>query len=167
METVNQARHIHYTSCRALPPALEKAGRRCLRAFDVRERFFHIEFFETGPGTYVALEVNMRPPGGFTTDMFNYACDMDVYRLWAEVMLYGSATSDFQRKYHCCYASRKNRFDYCHSHEEINARFGNQLVQTVQVPGVFSSALGDIGYIFRAPDMAVIDEMVEFIHALK
>ena len=50
METVNQARHIHYTSLRDIPPALEKAGRQCVRAFEVRERFFHIEFFETDPG---------------------------------------------------------------------------------------------------------------------
>ena len=112
METVNQARHIHYTSLRDIPPALESAGRACLRAFDVRGRFFHIEFFETDPGGLVALEVNMRPPGGFTTDMFNFACDIDVYHLWAQVMVNGTAPLTYQRKYHCCYASRRNRFAY-------------------------------------------------------
>lgn len=93
-------------------------------AFNVRQRFFHIEFFETGPGKMVALEVNMRPPGGFTTDMFNFACDIDIYRLWAQVMMDGSATLDYQRKYHCCYASRKNRYDYQHSHDEVMQKFG-------------------------------------------
>ena len=94
METVNEARHIHYTSLRDIPPALEKAGRQCVKAFEVRERFFHIEFFETAPGNYVALEVNMRPPGGFTTDMFNFACDIDVYNLWAQVMMHGSCPAE-------------------------------------------------------------------------
>lgn len=167
METVNQARHIHYTSYRDIPPELEKAGRACVRAFDVRARFFHIEFFETSPGQYVALEVNMRPPGGFTTDMFNYACDIDVYHLWAQVMVHGKARSDYRRKYHCCYASRKNRFDYRHSHEEIMARYGSLMVQAASVPGVFSSALGDFGYIFRSPDNEQIDEIVGFIHETK
>ena len=167
METVNQARHIHYTSMRDIPPALEKAGRACVRAFAVRARFFHIEFFETNPDEYVALEVNMRPPGGFTTDMFNFACDIDVYHLWAQVMLDGTAPLDYRRKYHCCYASRKNRYPYCNSHEAVMARYGSFMVQVESVPGIFSAALGDIGYIFRSPDLEKIEEIVRFIHDIQ
>jgi biotin carboxylase len=163
METVNEARHIHYTSLRDIPPALEKAGRECVQAFEVQSRFFHIEFFETAPGTYVALEVNMRPPGGFTTDMFNYACDIDVYNLWAQTMIHGIAPLLYQRKYHCCYASRRERYQYRNSHEAVMALYGAFMVQTVSVPGVFSSALGDYGYIFRAPNMDQIEEIVLFI----
>jgi biotin carboxylase len=163
METVNEARHIHYTSLRDIPPALEQAGRCCVEAFGVRARFFHIEFFETAPGNYVALEVNMRPPGGFTTDMFNFAGDIDVYRLWAEVMVDGIAPLDYQRTYHCCYASRKNRYSYRYSHDEVMAQYGQFMAQTVVVPGVFSSALGDFGYIFRSPEIQQIDEIVQFI----
>ena len=167
METVNQARHIYYTSLRDIPPALEKAGRQCVKAFDVRERFFHMEFFETTPGKMVALEVNMRPPGGFTTDMFNFAGDIDVYRLWAQVMINGHATLDHQRKYHCCYASRKKRYDYRYSHNEVMEKWGPFMVQAASVPGVFSSALGDFGYIFRSPEMEPIEEIVRFIHETK
>lgn len=164
METVNQDRHLYYTSLRDIPPALEKAGRACVRAFDVRQGFFHIEFFETAPGKYMALEVNMRPPGGFTTDMFNFACDIDVYRLWARTMLDGSASLSYRRKYHCCYASRKNRCHYRHDHETVMARYGPFIVQAAAVPGIFSSALGDFGYIFRSPEMGRIEEIVRFIH---
>lgn len=167
METVNQARHIHYTSLRDIPPALEEAGRACVRAFAVRARFFHIEFFETSPDNYVALEVNMRPPGGFTTDMFNFASDIDVYHLWARVMLNGTAPLNYRRKYHCCYASRKNRYPYSNSHEAVMALYGDFMVQVESVPGIFSSALGDIGYIFRAPDMEKIEEIVQFIHDIE
>ena len=167
METVNQARHIHYTSLRDIPEALKKAGLKCLKAFDVRERFFHIEFFETSPGSYVALEVNMRPPGGFTTDMFNYASDIDVYHLWAQVMMNGVAPLHYRRKYHCSYASRKDRYNYRHSHDEVMQKFGDSMVQAASVPGVFSSALGDFGYIFRSPDMDRIEEIIGFIHETK
>ena len=164
METVNQARHIHYTSLRDIPPALEKAGRACVRAFEVRERFFHMEFFESASGSYTALEVNMRPPGGFTTDMFNYACDIDVYHLWAQVMVNGIAPLTYGRKYHCCYASRKNRYNYRNGHDEVMGRYGEFMVQAASVPGIFSSALGDFGYIFRSPDPDRIDEIVRFVH---
>ncbi len=167
METVNEARHIHYTTLRAIPPALEQAGRQCVQAFEVRARFFHIEFFETAPGEYVALEVNMRPPGGFTTDMFNFAGDIDVYNLWAQVMVNGVAPLEYQRKYYCCYASRKNRYDYRNSHEEVMTRYSSFMVQTVCVPGVFSSALGDFGYIFRDPNIEQIEKIVQFIQEIR
>ncbi len=164
METVNEARHIAYYSLRDIPASLEKIGRACLRTFNVQERFFHIEFFRTGPDRYTALEVNMRPPGGFTTDMFNYACDIDIYRIWAELLVQGRTDVPFSRKYHCCYASRKFNRPYVHSHEEIMARWGSHMVQVESVPGVFASALGDIGYIFRSENLSEIEEITAFIH---
>ncbi|MGB5751207.1 MAG: ATP-grasp domain-containing protein [Desulfobacterales bacterium] len=164
METVNEARHLYYHSLRDIPPSLEKIGRDCLRAFNVRERFFHIEFFQTAADQYVSLEVNMRPPGGYTTDMFNYACDIDIYRIWADLLVHNRTAINYRRKYHCCYASRKFNQRYTHSHEDILARFGTFMVQIESVPGVFSSALGDIGYIFRSKSLDEILEIVRFIH---
>jgi hypothetical protein len=167
METVNEARHIYYYSLRDIPLSLEAIGRRCVNSFKVRERFFHIEFFQTAPDAYTGLEVNMRPPGGYTTDMFNYACDIDIYRAWAELLALGRAELHYTRKYHCCYASRKNNLPYLHGHEEIMARYNGFMVQVARVPGVFSSALGDIGYIFRSEKMADIFEITDFIHAME
>jgi len=164
METVNEARHLYYYSLRDIPPSLEKIGRECLRTFNVRERFFHFEFFQTAADQYVALEVNMRPPGGFTTDMFNYACDIDIYQIWAELLVRNRTAIDYRRDYHCCYASRKFNRPYAHSHADILARYGSFMVQIESVPGVFSSALGDIGYIFRSKSLDEILEIVRFIH---
>jgi biotin carboxylase len=165
METVNEARHIYYYSLREIPPTLEALGRQCLEAFEVRERFFHIEFFQTGTDEYTGLEVNMRPPGGYTTDMFNYACDIDIYRVWAELLVHQQTEIPYSRKYHCCYASRKNNRHYLYRHEDIMARYGEFMVQVASVPGVFSSALGDIGYIFRSAELEHIFEITKFIHA--
>jgi hypothetical protein len=164
METVNEGRHIHYYSLRELPEPLEAMGRRCVREFGLRERFFHIEFFKTGPEDYVALEVNMRPPGGFTTDMLNYAADVDIYRAWAEMIVNGKTDLDYQRRYHCCYASRKTALHYTHPHEQILDRYGAAIVQVASVPGVFASALGEIGYIFRSKNLETIFEITDFIH---
>jgi hypothetical protein len=165
METVNEGRHISYTSLREIPPRLEELGRRCVAAFEARERFFHIEFFHQGGEDYVGLEINMRPPGGYTTDMFNYACDIDIYRIWARLLVHDERTLDYARKYHCTYASRKNGISYLNSHADIMARFNIEIVNVVSVPGVFSSALGDVGYIFRSGEMARVREIADFIHA--
>jgi predicted ATP-grasp superfamily ATP-dependent carboligase len=164
METVNQGRHIAYYSLREIPPELEATGRACVETFGVRERFFHIEFFRTAAGRHVALEVNMRPPGGFTTDMFNYACDIDIYRVWAALLARGERQLTYARKYFCCYASRRNRYAYRYDHDEILDRYGRYMVQVESVPGVFSAALGDVGYIFRAEDAGMIHRITDFIH---
>ena len=163
METVNQGRHVSYYSLREVPPELEALGRSCVAAFEVQERFFHLEFFQTAPDTYVALEVNMRPPGGYTTDMFNYACDIDIYRIWADLLVSGRMQHPYERKYFCCYASRKNSIAYRHSHESILDKYGRFIVQVASVPGVFSSALGDIGYIYRSPELEDIQSITTFI----
>lgn len=166
METVNEKRDIFYWSQRQLSPELEALGRACLKAFDVKERFFHIEFFETAPSEYVALEVNMRPPGGYTTDMFNWACDIDVYHVWANLMMTGQNRFEYQRHYHCCYASRRHGRSYKHTYEEVVNQCGTALKSVVSVPGVFSSALGDVGFIFRYPEEKEIMQMVQYIQEI-
>ena len=114
-----------YYSLRSIPPALEQVGRRALAAFALRRRFFHLEFFARPDGSYVALEMNVRPPGGFTTDMMNYACDFDVYALWAAVML-GDSLDDFsyERKFHTAHAGRRHERAYEHSPEALLGRAG-------------------------------------------
>ena len=44
------------------------------------------------------------------------------------------------------------------------SRYGDFMVQIESVPGVFSSALGDIGYIFRSKSLDDILKIVRFIH---
>ena len=81
------------------------------------------------------------------------------------MLVNGKKELDFSRKYHCCYASRKTGLPYRDFHEDILSRYGDQIVQVVQVPGVFASALGDIGYIYRSPDLDEIEAIARSIHA--
>jgi hypothetical protein len=163
METVNENTDIYYYSLRNIPDDLEKAGLQVLKAFGVRERFFHFEFFRTADDRLIALEVNIRPPGGLTTDMFNYANDIDIYKEWANIIVHNRFTADYDRKYHCCYIGRKVNRPYRHSHEQVLAALGDQLVHHERISGVFSAALGDYGYLVRSPDMDGIYKMAEYI----
>jgi hypothetical protein len=165
METVNEDADIYYYSLRDIPPDLEEAGLKTLKAFGVRERFFHFEFFRTKrDGAIVALEVNIRPPGGLTTDMFNYANDIDVYREWANIIVFNRFMGEYSRKYHCAYIGRKTRRSYLNSHEQILAAWGEKIVHSEPISGVFSSALGDFGYLARSPELGEIYEIAAFIH---
>jgi len=166
METVNADDLVYYYSLRKIPRDLEHAGRKVVKAFDVRERFFHLEFFrDSRDNKITALEVNMRPPGGLTTDMFNYANNIDIYKEWAHVIVNNRFTTEYSRPYHCCYISRKLNRKYMHRHEQIIAHLGGKLVHHEAISGVFSPALGDYGYLVRSPSIDEIHEMAAYIQA--
>jgi hypothetical protein len=163
METVNNDDLFYDYSLRDIPPDLEDAGRRVLKVYNVRQRFFHFEFFRSTDNRIVALEVNMRPPGGMTTDMFNYANDIDIYHEWANIIVNNRFTAEYSRKYYCSYIGRKLNRSYAHSHEQIIYNFGNKVLHHEPISGVFSAALGDYGYLVRSPEMSEIMMMAEYI----
>lgn len=168
MEVVNNDTNVSYYSFRDIPRDLEEAGRKIIKAFKVKARFFHFEFFRSHhDGKLVALEVNMRPPGGFTTDMFNYACDFDVYQEWASVVVNNKLTQPFNRKYHVCYAGRKFNKVYRLSHDELLSRFAEQIIHHDFVPGALSQALGNYGYIIRGKELGRVLEIQHEIQQLK
>lgn len=166
METVNEDGDIFYYSQRQIPADLEAAGRAAVRAFDIREKFFHLEFFRTVPDDrIVAIEVNMRPPGGLTMDMFNYANDIDLYRQWAHVVLHNQFTATYERPYHCAYIGRKSRKSYAHNHEQIMGAYGRMIVHHEPINSVFSAALGDFGYLARSAELEELLALGRFIQA--
>ncbi len=163
METVNQDNDIYYYSLRDIPDDLEQAGRNSVGAFDIRGRFFHIEFFRTPDGRLVALEMNARPPGGLTTDMFNYASNIDIYAGWADILTGRPWSFSNSRPYHCAYVGRKLNKRYIHSHREIMQHFGYMIVHHGPIDAVFSAAIGDYGYLVNAENVDGIRSAATFI----
>ena len=163
MEVVNDDTDVYYSSLRDIPSDLEQAGRMIVRTFGLRERFFHFEFFRKADNGLVALEVNMRPPGGLTTDMFNYANSINIYHEWANVVVSNRFEASYSWPYHCSYIGRKSNKHYVHSHEEILAAWSDQIVNHQPISGVFSPALGDYGYLVRSPDLDEILTIARFI----
>jgi len=163
MEAVNDDTEVYYYTLRTIPPDLEKAGRRVVKEYNLRKRFFHFEFFRTPEGKLIGLEVNMRPPGGLTTDMFNFANDIDVYYEWANIILHNKFTSSYSRPYHCCYIGRKWNRTYKNTHNAIMARYGAKIVHYEEISGIFSPALGNFGYLARSAKMDDIMEITSYI----
>jgi len=167
MEVVNKDTHIYYHSFIDVPKDLETAGRKILKAFEVKGRFFHFEFFRRFDNQkLVALEVNMRPPGGFTTDMFNYACDIDIYFEWANVIVNNKLSDDYMRKYYICYVSRKNNKSYLISHNEVLKKFAGLIVHHEPVDQALALALGNYGYLLRSKNLDEIFEAQREIHQM-
>jgi len=61
----------------------------------------------TASGEYVALESTCGPPAVSPPTCFNYAADIDIYRAWRNSWRTHRNDLVYERKYHCCYASRK------------------------------------------------------------
>lgn len=154
---------MYYYIPREIPEDIIEYGEKIVKAFDIKERFFHIELFKTkDTNKIVALEMNCRPPGGSTMDMFNYANDIDMYKEYANIVSDNEFKANITRPYYCSYISRKDK-DYIHSFEYIVEQYGENLVDIQTIPGVFSKILGNYGFIIRTPDL---EELFEIIHAI-
>jgi biotin carboxylase len=164
MDVVNEQLDVWYYNRRKIPLRLREIGVEVLKAFGVRERFFHLELFEEPDGGYRALEINLRPPGGFTTDMMNYSSDADVYALWAQLVA-GRDMSGYMNelKYHCAHISRRNSMRYRVPHHEVVQRLGSQLVLYRTMPAALSGAMGDHEYLVRDEDEVNLLKSIEMV----
>jgi hypothetical protein len=164
MESVNEQRDLYYWIPREIPADVLQMGRAMVKAFDLRERPFHFELFRTPKGELVPLEVNMRPPGGLTVDMFNFANDFNFYREWANVVVNGRFDAQITRPYACLYVSRRDGRHYALSHDEVLREFAPMIVAETRMDSVFAAAIGDYGYLMRHPDLDVLLAAAREVH---
>jgi hypothetical protein len=144
---------MHFWIDREIAEDLDALGRRIVRAYDLRERPFHFEFFRLPDGELVALEVNMRQPGGATVDMWNWAGDVDFYRAWAEVVVHGTTAISSVKPWYVLWSGRKPGRPYRLSHDDVVQRFADLLIHQERVDDVFATAMGSYGYILRDPSL--------------
>lgn len=124
---------------------------RTIHAFGIQNRFFHCEFFRLNhdikglgeKGRIFGLEVNFRPPGGFVPDLMNYAGELDVYRLWAEVILKNTASYSKLRRYSAGFVGRRKSIHYQYTAKEIENMFKEEVIQTCYLPEAFAAAMGN------------------------
>lgn len=137
------------------------AGRRVLKAFQVRSRFVHFEFFRLTcdqpigkKGEVVALEVNMRPSGGISPDMMNFANSTDVYKIWADMIAFDKTELTQGEKFYCAFAGRRDGKNYVYNEQDIRDKFYKNLKIVGRVPRALSGAMGDTMYIanFKTED---------------
>ena len=160
-----------YWTNKTVPTKLASIGRRTVKAFGIRNRFVHLEFFQLDrdreglgkKGDYVGLEVNMRPPGGLTPDMMNYAHSTDVFQIWADMVAFGERRKDFGEQFYCAYVGRRDVHSYKHSHQDIMQRYGDRISLCTRMSAALADDLGDQVYIARLPKRRDIDEYFKYL----
>ena len=165
MDVVNQGDNSIYYILKELPRDTRKAGRDTVKAFGVKSRFIHFEFFRLTrdqeglgkKGQIVALEVNMRPSGGFTPDMINFAHSTNVYKIWADMIAFDRSTMPEGEHAYCAYAGRRDGKDFALSHQEILEKYAANLRMVDRIPDVLSGAMGNQMYMATFPTKKEMD----------
>ena len=156
MDVMNNADNSVFYIVKELSEKMRDLGRRTVKAFGVRSRFVHLEFFvlrrdQKGlgkEGDILGLEVNMRPPGGIAPDMANFAYEVDVYKIWADMMVFDKTDVPMDRPHHFCgFCGRRDGKNFVLDHDAIMERFGDKIVMAQRVQEALSGIMGNQMYV--------------------
>ena len=165
MDIVNTNDNSIYYIVNQLPEDTRRAGRATVKSFGVKSRFVHFEFFRLTAdhphmgkkGDVVALEVNMRPCGGFSPDMMNFANSTDVYKIWADMIAYDSTQKPCGERRYCAYAGRRDGKNFRLSHDELTRKYAAQMRMVTRIPDALSGAMGNQMYVAVFPTKEEMD----------
>ena len=165
MDIVNNDDNSIYYIVKDLPEDTRAAGRAAVKSFGVKSRFIHFEFFRLTrdqeglgkKGQIVALEVNMRPCGGFTPDMINFAHSTNVYKIWADMIAFGDSRMPVGEHGFCAFAGRRDGKPFLLSHEELVEKYGASLRMVDRIPDVLAGAMGNQMYVAVFPTQEEMD----------
>ena len=142
---------------------IRAAGEAGVRALGLETGLSHMEWFRLADGRIAVSEVGARPPGAQFTSLLSYAHDIDFYRVWPELMVFGYFNPP-PRRYAAGAAyirgQGRGRVRTIHGLDEAQRRFGSLIVEAKlpregQPPS--DSYEGDGYIIVRDPDTAVVE----------
>jgi hypothetical protein len=142
-------------------------GKRVVKAFSIYKRIFHIEFFKLrrdsvglgNKGDYVAIEVNMRPPGGNTLELIDRAFNINIYELYAkQVIDLPILPLNITKKY-ASTSSRKDIYNYKYSLEQIFMEYADNIFKYGRYPKQIALEMGDT-YFYAV--FNTLEEVIKF-----
>ena len=165
MDIVNDNDNSIYYIVKDLPEDTRRAGRATVKSFGVKSRFVHFEFFRLTQdqpsmgkkGDVVALEVNMRPCGGFSPDMMNYANSTDVYKIWADMIAFNRSTKEEGEHAFCAFVGRRDGKPFCLSDDDLLGKYAPQMRMVTRIPDALSGAMGNRMFVAVFPTKEAMD----------
>ena len=175
MDMVNEGVPTYYYVDKEVPADVEAAGKATLKAFGASSRFFHLEFVRLTEGKeglgkrgdIVALEVNMRPAGGFTPDMLNFSQSADVYQIWADMVAFDELRHTYDGPHtYCIYAGRRDENHYRLSLPQLQERCGSHAKLFTRMPDALAGTMGNQVAIACFDTLEEVDDFVRTAFAL-
>lgn len=160
MDIVNNEDNAIFYIVKELAGDTRQAGRATAKSFNVRSRFVHFEFFRLQKdqeglgrkGELVGLEVNMRPSGGFSPDMMDFACTTDVYKIWADMIAFDKTEMHPGERQYCAFVGRRDGKRFVLSHEAVMEKYRQNIRMEDRLPEVLADAMGNQIYIAVFPN---------------
>ena len=167
MDIVNDNGDSVYYLVKDIPEKIRKAGLATIESFGVKSRFVHLEFFILNEdqeglgkkGDVLGLEVNMRPAGGFTPEMYNYSQETDVYKIWADMVAFDYNTKNIGNSHFCAFYSRRDGKAYKLDDYEVMMKYGHKMVMWGRIPEALSGAMANQMYV---ANFDTEEEMMQF-----
>ena len=88
----------------------------------------------------------MRPSGGFTPDMYDFAYETDVYKIWADMIAFDESTKPLGKRHFCAFCGRRDNKAYKLDHDAIMAKYGANMKMQGRIPDALSGAMGNAMY---------------------
>ena len=155
MDIVNNMDNSLFYIVKDLAEDTREFGRKTVKSFGVKSRFVHFEFFRLlsdhegigKKGDLMALEVNMRPSGGYTPEMHNFARETDVYKIFADMIAFDSTLKPEGKHHFAAFAGLRDGKDFVLSPEDIRRKFAANLKMERRIPDALSEAMGNQMYL--------------------
>jgi len=148
-------------------------GEQVIKALGFQAGFTHMEWYLKSSGEAVFGEIGGRVPGARTAELMNYACDMDVFRGWAEAVAWGRFSQPVQRKYNAASifkrAQGQGRIQRIEGVDRLLARYG-EWVRVVDLLPVGAprrdwkqTLISDGMVIVRHPELDTLCQIADFV----
>lgn len=155
-----------------LDKKFEKLGRATIKAFNLKKRFFHIEYFRVTVareglfkvGDIVGLEINIRSPGGYSPDMHNFANSINCYWLYGQVMAGNKPVFKAEPKYYLPTGARRDNVQYFYSDDDVRRTFKNNICNSGRYPKVFSGVMGDYFFMAKFETLEEVKVFHEYVN---
>ena len=171
MDVVNNESSSLFYIVKDLPEDTRAFGHATVKSFGVKSRFVHLEFFRLRrdhkglgkKGDLMALEVNMRPSGGNTPEMLNFARETDVYKIWADMIAFDSTEKPIGAHHYCAFAGVHDSQALKNTPDDVRAKYAANLKMDSRLPEALSGAMGNQMYLATFEALEDVKDFYTFV----
>lgn len=99
----------------------------------------------------------MRPCGGFTPDMINFAHSTNVYKIWADMLAFDHSETPVGEHNFCAFAGRRDGKNFALSDSELMQKYYPAMRMTERIPDALADAMGNRMYVAVFPTTAKLE----------
>ena len=174
-DIVRENQDMYYYASSKMDDSFREMGEKVVKAFNLKSRCFHIEFFKLSKdkdglakkGDIVALEANLRSPGGDTPELLNLVSKVNYYAAYADMIVNQIGKIDSSTNKISISVNRKNQYKYVESNSDIYHFYEDNIIEHGYYPESFRNALGDEFYIALFNSLDDAKRFQKFVHNKK